>query len=285
MEADLQLSGEEYFNEYIYDDDISFDYTVSRTSIKSHYLHCHDTYEVYFFISGNVSYLVEGKQYTPTPSSILLLSPNVFHGVRINTDEPYERFALHFNPRVISAENSSLLLSSFSKKSSSSDIYFENADRYNLLRYFQNLLECKDLSANIQKAIVNIRVENLLSQILYMSHEIKGTSQEYNNRYIKNIIEYLNANLTKNLNLDLIAEQFFISKYHLNTIFKKYTGTTVMNYIIHKRIAMARQLLLQGIPAFEAAERSGFHDYSVFYRAYKKLYGYSPSQKLEKESQ
>lgn len=270
----------EYINEYIYDEDINFDYTITNEKADSFALHCHNTYEVYYFLSGDVSYLVEGKNYTPTPQSILLLAPNVFHGVKINSDVPYERFALHFAANVISAENFPLLISPFLAKNNSkenqSDIYFENVDRYKMQKYFQNLLECKDLDDNIKKLAVHIRIENLLSQILLMSREIKGVSNEYKNTYIRDIIEYLNKNVAEEISLDSIAEQFLISKYHLNTLFKKHTGTTVMNYVIHKRVAMAQQLLLQGIPAAECAERSGFNDYSVFYRAYKKLYGYPP---------
>lgn len=56
---------------------------------------------VYYFIRGDVSYLVEGRQYTPTPQSILIMSPNVFQGVKINSEATYERYALHFLPNVL----------------------------------------------------------------------------------------------------------------------------------------------------------------------------------------
>ena len=53
---------------------------------------------------------------------------------------------------------------------------------------------------------------------------------------------------------------------------------SVFSYLATKRIALAEQLLEDGLPANEVAERVGFHDYSVFYRAYKKTTGRSPSQ-------
>lgn len=73
---------------------------------------------------------------------------------------------------------------------------------------------------------------------------------------------------------------FFISKYYMNRAFKKATGTTVMDYLIYKRVIMARQLILNGHTASDAAAQSGFGDYSTFYRAYKKLMHHAPSEDL-----
>ena len=66
-------------------------HTADCQPTEEYALHCHETFEVYYFISGRVSYLVEGRQYTPLPESMLLLPPNVFHGVRVEGQETYER--------------------------------------------------------------------------------------------------------------------------------------------------------------------------------------------------
>ena len=62
----------------------------------------------------------------------------------------------------------------------------------------------------------------------------------------------------------------------MNRAFKKDTGTTVMDYLIYKRVVMARQLMLNGFTASDAANETGFGDYSTFYRAYKKVMGCRP---------
>lgn len=53
-----------------------------------------------------------------------------------------------------------------------------------------------------------------------------------------------------------------------------------MDYLIYKRVIMARQLILNGHTASDAAAQSGFGDYSTFYRAYKKLMHHAPSEDL-----
>ena len=75
---------------------VSYGYSESEIPTEEYALHCHNFYEVYFFLDGDVDYLVEGTQYKPTPNSLLLLSPNVFHGVKINGSRPYKRFSVHF---------------------------------------------------------------------------------------------------------------------------------------------------------------------------------------------
>jgi len=74
----------------------------------------------------------------------------------------------------------------------------------------------------------------------------------------------------------LLSERFFISKNHLNRVFKNATGVTVWEYIKLKRLIMARNSIFSGTPAIIACQSSGFNDYSAFYRAYKERFGVSP---------
>jgi len=52
----------------------------------------------------------------------------------------------------------------------------------------------------------------------------------------------------------------------------------VRDYLISKRVTYVQQLLINGIPATQAATLAGFGDYTAFYRAYVKRFGHAPSQ-------
>ena len=262
-----------------YTDSVHFSHTVDNTINTGYALHCHNFYEVYYFIRGDVSYLVEGKRYVPTPHSILIMSPNVFHGVKIDSNTDYERFTLHFLPNILSLENRILLLSPFSEATDERDIYFENVNVFKMQGFFENLLDCNTMSNDIKEVAIKTRIEALLSQILFMSRSTKGSSSEELSRSVVDIIAYLNGHLTETITLDNLSNKFFISKHHLNKVFRKAIGTTVVDYIIHKRVILAEQLIMQGQSASLASTNAGFHDYSSFYRAYEKIFGHSPTNK------
>lgn len=251
-----------------------------RSYLKTdHYaLHCHSAYEVYYFIDGRVSYLVEGRKYMPRPHSLLLMAPNVFHGVKIESDQGYERMSVHLNVQALQAENAPLLLSPFRPLNNASDIYYENAEQFHIIKYLEDLCSCIGMDADMLDMALRLRTQNLLLQILKMSRQVKGIPAAYDNAAVKQMIVYLNEHLTDEINLEALSKRFYISKYYLNTLFKKATGTTVMNYVIHKRITLARQLMVQGNTPARASESAGFRDYSSFFRAYKKIYGKAPSE-------
>lgn len=257
-------------------DDINLHHSVTNQATDNFALHCHPYFEVYYFVQGKVGYLVEGKRYEPAPHSLLLLAPGTFHGVRIESQDSYERYAIHFRAGILSKERAQLLLSPFSV-GSGQEIYFEGADRFNIAAYFQSLLECSGLEKSLREALIAIRIEALLSQVLRMARLESPTGAAVTNRSVDQLVAYLGSNLGEDITLDSLSERFFLSKNHLNHLFKQATGTTVKNYLIHKRVAAAHELLLQGYSAASAAELCGFRDYSNFFKSYKKILGVSPA--------
>ena len=255
-----------------------FSHDIDFISHEDYSIHCHNLYEVYYFISGEVSYLVEGKQYTPSPHSILMISPNILHGVKAVPPLAYERYVLHFSAQVIPAENRFTLLSPFHQSACQSDIFYQDVEDFKLQNYFQNLLTCNQMPDDIRNMSITIAIQSLLSQILYMSRQTKSLAPtEHSSQTVTNIIDYVNSHLAEKITLDDISARFFISKHHLNKVFRKATGTTLLQYVNHKRVATANHYMTQGTSATEAALKVGFHDYSVFYRSYKRILGHAPT--------
>lgn len=261
-------------------EDINFHSILSEESCNSFQIHCHNIFEIYYFIEGDIDYLVEGKVYHPTPHSIILLSPHVFHGVRINSEKPYRRFTIHFNPATINTNYRQALLSAFPSigKHSQKEVYYENTDNYNLHSFFDTLTFCSKQPLSLSTQLLPIFIESLLAQLTIMCNSLQPIEPcNTVSSTITNIISYLNSHLSEKITLDILAERFFISKHYLNRTFKRATGTTVGDYLIYKRVIYANQLLVDGCLATEAATLSGFNDYSAFYRAYHKITGHAPS--------
>ncbi|MGI5958686.1 MAG: AraC family transcriptional regulator [Massiliimalia sp.] len=255
----------------------------SKTNLpsKDFSLHCHDSYEIYYFMNGDVRYLVEGREYHPVPGSMFLFYPNVFHGFKVDSDLPYERCTLHFSPNMFPPETAKLLLTPFQPNPLEQTIYYPNAESFHIESFFSQLFQATQMPKKIRDNAIRIRMENLLLQILMMSQKTESSQPIASFPIAEEIIHYLNNHLADPITLDSLSKQFFVSKYHLGNLFKKATGTTVMDYIIRKRLAAARQLIAQGVPAGEASNQVGFRDYSVFFRAYKKVYACAPTSLRE----
>ncbi|NMO94903.1 response regulator [Paenibacillus lemnae] len=82
------------------------------------------------------------------------------------------------------------------------------------------------------------------------------------------------------LKVEQIAQSVFINPSYLRAIFKKMNGMTVTDYILQKRMQHAKSLLSASKPLrlADIAEAIGYHDPAYFSRAFKKYYGYSPSE-------
>lgn len=251
-------------------------------------IHTHTLYEVYYYVGeeGVADYLVEGTEYHLRPHTVILLSPGVFHGIRVNNTQVYDRYTVHFSPELLGIERRQLLLSCFqSTELTSGQIYFEGADAFNMRGVFEAFITCAHHTPELSEALAPALLEALLARVLIMSRArfpLAGPDEarrpERGNQTVEAIIAYLNEHFTQPITLDMLAERFFISKHYMNRAFYKATGTSVIDYLLKKRVTYAQQLIINGVYAAQAAAQAGFNEYTSFYRAYVKRFGHAPSR-------
>ncbi len=109
-----------------------------------------------------------------------------------------------------------------------------------------------------------------------------STSNALNNK-LHLITDYLNEHYTETITLDFLAEHFYISKYYLSREFKKEFGTTIIQYLLTKRITYAKELLRYSNSSIEEiAILCGISDPSYFNKIFKKLEGCTASEYRKK---
>ncbi len=79
------------------------------------------------------------------------------------------------------------------------------------------------------------------------------------------------------IKLDELARKFGISTSFLSHEFVKYTDRSVYDYVLFRRVLMAKQMIAAPLTLNEVAFQCGFSDYSSFLRAFTKLAGMSLS--------
>lgn len=242
--------------------------------------HYHDFHKIIVFVSGKVTYHIEGKAYQLKPQDILLVSQGAIHKPEIDPSIPYERYIFWIRDDLSSPELNTCFQKAYDRS-------------FNLIRLDSVLQEkLKDLLPEIEHSLRDTQFgDSILSKALFAQFMVyinriflKSSTAPDQKSYssdsqVEQLLKYINRNLSENLSIDHLAERFFFSKYHMMRKFKKETGYTIHNYIISKRLLHARSLITQGTPVMKAAMQSGFQDYTAFVRAYKKQFGTVPTQR------
>lgn len=94
---------------------------------------------------------------------------------------------------------------------------------------------------------------------------------------VKKVIDYIEKNLEKEINLDNISKNIGYSKFYLNRIFTKYTGITMYKYLQNRRLTVAAEKLVKtDTPITQIAYEAGYDTQQSFSFAFKQIYLYPP---------
>ena len=248
-----------------------FHHNSSDVPSEEFILHCHAFYEIFHLIQGDVEYRIGGRKFSLLPGSILLIPQDIIHGVKINSSALYHRFSIHFLPEQIPEDIRISLLSPFHDEA----IYYPRTAGYQIDHSYQSILECMKIKPGLQEIAISSRLIALLTQISRMHDATEAHEADYN-PHVQEALSMISS-ASEGFSLKDIAEKCRISENHLNHLFKRYTGTTVKHYMQVKRLVQAQEALRDGMSASIVSDRFGWQDYSSFYRAYRKMFGVSPT--------
>ena len=242
-------------------------------------VHNHDFYEIFFLLSGNISYWMEGEVYNPGHGNIMLIDPMILHRPIIPPEQPsYERIVLWIQKKYLDSFSvgETRLSSCFDNKSTCL-IHLNSGQRAELTEKFSELIReyySEDYGASLY-------ADGLFMQIMVEINRLgmKSSKALYTGNsspIVSKVVEYIGEHFDEELSLDKLAEKFFVSKYHLSHEFSNDVGTSVYRYIMLKRLTAAKRMLLNDVTPGEVCIRCGFKDYTSFFRAFKAEYGISP---------
>ncbi|MEZ4699958.1 MAG: AraC family transcriptional regulator [Rhodothermales bacterium] len=124
---------------------------------------------------------------------------------------------------------------------------------------------------------VNALFTLLLVQVCRFAAMAHPAPQAQTQPLLKQVFEVIDARYAESLSLADVAKEVFYSPAHLTTTIRRLTGRTVGNWIIWRRIAEARHLLVHtDLTIAQIAERVGYTDPSHFVRLFRREAGISP---------
>ncbi len=257
--------------------DICCRYTLEETPQSTCTMHTHDVLEIYFFLSGDCTYLIEGTAYTLQPHDLIFKRPLEAHRLVVNsTDIPYERIGITLPISLFDSIDTDGVFDAMMKRPLGTNNRFTADD-------FGNTL-CVDIMTEIARRGEQMTHTEFLSHLFVIVTEADRVLKQKGNAPQKaerttvgtRLIDYTNEHLYSNITMSALSERFFLSYSQINRIFKQHTGTSARQYITSKRLLTARDRIRHGASPADACYSCGYNDYSAFYRAYVHYFGHSP---------
>lgn len=232
--------------------------------------HTHQSWEMIFIKSGDLSYIVGDKIYRAGVDTLLITRPNTIHSISFNTSDSYDRYRIYFKDLFLPEG----LMSQIPDDLDIIDFKGNNLiyTLFEKMRFYSDEFEPDAAQLMLKNTVLE-----LLYNILYSAQSLKQIKAVTKQSTIVRATEYINGHITERLNIDDVSEKLFITRSHLYHLFIKHLNITPKKYIVHKKLLLAQRDLRMGYKPIEVSARCGFSDYSTFYRDYKAFFGYSPS--------
>lgn len=252
----------------------------SDDDIRSVSPHWHNFYELLFFLEGDVTYMVGNTPHPLLPGDLVIVPSQVSHHPIFGEAKCYRRVILWLSADFVrSLEQGEQLMACLPPPGGDGFFFrFSPADGNRLVERAVALAEEFRYERPFGNAMSTLLVTELLIRIYrLMPSAIQGRQTDSApEQLVKDVVRFINENLTQELTLDYIADHFFISKFYLSRVFKRHMHVTPHSYVTQRRLALAKRLLYDGIPPTEVYRRCGYADYSSFYRSFRGKYGFSP---------
>lgn len=252
----------------------------SRGGTKVDY-HYHEFCKLLLLVSGRGGYVVDGQRYLLQPGDLVLIGSRSAHRPELDEDSEYERIIIYIDPEFLQRFSTSDcdLLELFSSAKGHVLRPKEN-DRKKIFQQAAALekeLAGKEYGQIILCTTTLLRLLVEIGQCRRQEGAMNLNPVTPGDPRVVEWMQYIDRNLSDDLEMDALAERFFISKYHMMRLFKAETGFTIHTYLLQRRLQAARQLIERGMLATEACYRCGFRSYSSFTRAYSKHFGTTPT--------
>lgn len=253
-----------------------------ETNVDFHY---HEFCKVLLLVSGRGGYSVEGHRYLLNPGDVMLIGSRSVHRPELEPGVPYERIILYVSADYLQQMSTPDcdLLSVFSGREGHV-LRPREAQRRQLFALAAALE--RDLAPdNFGREILSHA--SLLRLMVGIAKARQDTASTLpspvlpENRRVREIIRYLDENLSEDIDIEQLAEKFFVSKFYMMRQFRKETGTTIYLYLTQRRLIHARELIASGMSATQACYACGFRNYSSFTRAYSKHFGTTPTGRAD----
>ncbi len=214
-----------------------------------------DFYIIHYVVSGKGVYKVNGETYNVGAGQAFLIKPGEKHVYIADDKNPWYYIWIAFDGEL-AKKLDTIPEPVFPAKAST----------------FEKIRGCLAYGSMCQIYLVGC-----ICQIFCDLFETSGNTER-----IMSIMRMIDERYIDDISVEGIAKYFNLDRKYLSRIFKAETGFTISEYITESKMSTAKSYIKSGFSISETAQFVGYSDQSVFSRAYKKYFGYSPSRERKK---
>ncbi len=160
--------------------------------------------------------------------------------------------------------------------------YCQDAIRLGATDYVLKPIPYGELEEIIRKGLFSAQRQKDAKNLEHIWGEL--TKEPKGESPVETVKRIIAENISVELSREELAGQVYMSPDYLTKLFKKETGMSLSEYIIQKRIALAKQLLAAtDLSIVEISQRAGFSYSSYFVRIFKKKTEMTPQQYREEK--
>lgn len=265
--ADIEQFKDNIFVRRMYVTDIGY-----FPNAENHYINRPQGVEefIYFFcVSGKGTVIINNDAFPLNKNMAICIPQHAPHSYYSSDEDPWSILWVHFNGTD----------ACHYPLHEAHQIYFRSPYSANrMLFFFNEILRILENDFTLRNCIyISHSMHMILSETYYKEDIV--TDADTHNDYLNVIIKYFNANLTRNLSLQNICDEFKLSKSYLNTLFNKNTGISPINYFIRMKMKEACKMIRSTDFTIKIiAANLGYYDEYHFSFLFKKIVGVSPMQ-------
>lgn len=247
--------------------------------------HSHDFYELYIHLRGGAYYGVDDRLYKLEPNQLVIVPPFCMHGMSGEGESclhNYERGYLNVSSETLKVLGCGQIdLDRFFRTYTAQSHMFQMTEEEAsqcavLLRQLQQSSRNADEVTRLRDLAAVMRFMSVVCTVMERSETVEGTVTS--NSAIQQVLMYINNNYTQAVNMKDLAKRFGLSVSFLSHGFARFTNHSVYDYVLYRRIMLAKEMIQSDLSLNTIAYQCGFNDYSNFLRAFNKVVGVSPSE-------
>jgi len=247
----------------------------------------HYEYQMILVIGGKSTFFVNHQKYELEEKSLIFISRMERHSFVIQ-ETPYRRYVVSLSGELLMSDIKNTELISIllhRPKDFCHVIRLKEETFQRILPFFQGMAEeCGEQAAFHITKCTAFLLALLIDVYRSCSEYFSVNSQTNVSEMVLNAQRYVNNHYNRQLTLQEIADESFVSRHTLSLAFKDMIGMTFKDYLVLFRITEAKKLLrFTDLSVVEIALNVGYQNVNNFIRIFKAKENITPLQ-YRKES-